>query len=191
MRSILATFAAICALCLCAAPTRSMVAGRHISGSASPLPYDAEVEWIQTGNGAWADTGIETSLDAHFKIKFMSVVSTGDVIFGAYHADDQKDWRIFNAGGVTFYYDFATGRDFARGGLYTNVWYSIDIGNYYITNLVDGVELLRKTKIESALSDTTYKFGMSYNNQHQTITSVSRFAWCMIFLGDTLVRRIS
>ena len=50
------------------------------------------------------------------------------------------------------------------------------------------MELLRKTKIESALSDTTYKFGMSYNNQHQTITSVSRFAWCMIFLGNTLVR---
>ena len=58
MKSITAIiFCAVCALSLSAAPTRSMVAGRHISGSAAPLPYDAEVEHLESTGTQYIKVG--------------------------------------------------------------------------------------------------------------------------------------
>jgi len=75
MKSILATFA-LCALSLSAAPTRSMVAGRHISGSASPLPYDAEVEYLESEGHQCINTQVSVagvssllSISCHIQFK--------------------------------------------------------------------------------------------------------------------------
>lgn len=47
MRSILATLAAICTLCLCAAPTKSSVAARHLVKCIEGVPTAAD--YVQTG----------------------------------------------------------------------------------------------------------------------------------------------
>ncbi len=184
MRSILATFAAICTLCLCAAPTRSMVAGRHISGSASPLPYDAEVEWIQTGDGAWADTGVKPVPSIVVQIRLLATRDIGDTIFGFNLGNDNKDWRVFNST-QQLYFDWGLGR--LVGGsntLRNNTWYEFELGNYYVKDIPTDTILLSGTSRDSdVLDDSTLTFGHGRNT-----TASARFAWCRISIGGVLVR---
>ena len=162
---------------------RQTFLGRGGGGGALP-PYDAEVEYVQTGNGAWVDTGIKPNSSIVVQLNLCTLADVSDTIFGFNLGNDSEDWRLFNAGQQIFF-DWGRGR--LTGGsntLKNNTWYEFELGNYYVKDIPTGTILLSGTSRDSdTLSDATLAFGRGQN----TIGRI-RFGWCKIIIGGVLVR---
>ena len=173
------------AMSLVASPVKSMLSAKGMAvNGGSYGPYDAELEWIQTGNGAWADTGIKPVSSIVVQIRCLATKDIGDTIFGFNQGNDNQDWRIFNSGQQMFY-DWGRGR--LMGGSDTfrnNTWYEIELGNFYVKDIPTDTILLSGTSRDGdELSDATLTFG--YGNK---TTASAKFAWCKITIGGVLVR---
>lgn len=157
------------------------------------VPYDHQLEYIESTGSQWIDTGIKPSLDLVAKIKLCNLAATGDVIFGFAPspwgtAADSKDWRMFNAGS-TLYFDILAGKRINGTSFVKGVWREFELGNYYVKDLSTGQVLISGT----AATDST-----PYGNNTYTITlnraqglgtmSLNRWAYVKIYRGETLVQ---
>ena len=161
MKRILATFAAICALSLSAAPTRSMVAGRHIYGSASALPYDAEVEYVAVGAGQICYLGVEPTVNTVLKIDALFENTNGNLHFGFHTgATEYSNFRVFYYAS-TLYFDLGSypsqGGRCEVSGLSLRTRYDMEFGNNYV--IVDGAEVARKNTSSTVLTQSGFQFG--------------------------------
>lgn len=164
-----------------------MIAAQQIflvRGAGAKLPYDAEVEWIQTGNGAWADTGIKPVPSIVVQNRFMTMRDIGDTIFGFNRGNDNQDWRLFNAGQQIFF-DWGLGRLVGvTNSLRNNTWYEFELGNFYVKDIpTETILLSGSSRAGDVLSDATLTFGRGNNS-----TSQVRFSWCRMFIEGESVR---
>lgn len=163
--------------------TRMLVGkqNRAIPAPPSPLPYDSEVEFIESTGTQWIDTGIVPNTTTVAQFKVYNVEATGDVIFGYYAGSDSQDWRFFNAW-EGMYFDRINYR-ISDGNFYPGSWRKFELGNYYVKDLQTGTTLLQG----SATTFTGYSnITLGYNASANTI-SKNKWGYVKIYQNGDLV----
>jgi len=156
---------------------------RRVMGGKS-LPYDAEIEYLESTGTQWIDTGIYPTNTTVAKLKFMNLSYTGDVIFGMY--DSQKNsYRLFNYSKDAY---FDTGDGVNVGRLITtdikiqiNTIYEIELGNKYIKDII------ADTIIYGTTYNATYNKTLTLNNYNNRNFSENRWYHVEIFDDTTLI----
>ena len=156
---------------------------RRVMGGKS-LPYDAEIEYLESTGTQWIDTGIYPTNTTVAKLKFMNLSYTGDVIFGMY--DSQKNsYRLFNYSKDAY---FDTGDGVNVGRLITtdikiqiNTIYEIELGNKYIKDII------ADTIIYGTTYNATYNKTLTLNGGNNRNFSKNRWYHVEIFDDTTLI----
>lgn len=157
-----------------------------VSNSYIILPYDTEVEYLETNGTQYIDTGVSpTGITPVLEIyMYKPSTSASRYPFGA-----------DGSGNTRFSIGFLTGdRIEFRIGSYKNVtstvaWHKIKIdggnGEYYLDNAKKGT-----LSVPSSWSTMNMLLFSSYdaNNAVRTILSGVRIQWCKIWNGSTLLR---
>ena len=118
-----------------ALPTRSAVAARHLVYSGAKLPYDAEVEYLESTGTQWIDTGLYANLETVATLRArLEVPQSGHWLFGSRIAYNNRTFGVYD--GVDQGYKFTIGFDNlgVSAGLVSNVasndgqWHDITLG---------------------------------------------------------------
>lgn len=156
---------------------RSMMGGEK-------LPYDAEIEYLESSGTQWIDTGIYPTNTIVAKLKFMNLKSTSSVIFGMYDGENNS-YRYFNYGENSY---FDTGEGVRKNRLNTNnikihpnEIYEIELGNKYIKNIItDTIEY-------GTVYNFTFNKTLTLNNYNNNNFSKNRWYHVEIFDNTTLI----
>lgn len=100
------------------------------------LPYDAEIEYLESSGTQWIDTLITPTPNIKCQIKFINKSATGDVIFGCFGDSDYDDYRFFN-NSCELYFDIP-GNNRIISNIYRinmDIIYELELGNYYVKDL--------------------------------------------------------
>lgn len=159
-----------------------MVNRRRVMGKS--LPYDAEIEYLESSGTQWIDTGIYPTNTIVAKLKFMNLESTGSVIFGMYDGENNS-YRYFNFGGSS-YFDTGEGgrknRQIADSiKIYSNEIYEIELGNKYIKNIITD------TIAYGTVYNFTFNKTLTLNNYNNNNFSKNRWYHVEIFDNTTLI----
>ena len=95
----------------------------------APLPYDAEICYIESTGTQYIDTGVIATADTVIRYKFMNVQVTGDVIIGYQDGDDTKDFRLFNYNSQV-YFDGLNNRRINGSSLRAGAVRCLELYNY-------------------------------------------------------------
>ena len=150
------------------------------------LPYDAEVEYLESTGTQWIDTGVYASLSTVVQLCFLNVAQTGNLIFGTYNSNDNADYRLFNAA-QGLYFDAYGRRLQMDSALNMNIWRELELGNFYVKDLATGEELLRGTTGTDKLPDATLTLNHYVNGSTQQ-NSKNRWAHVKIYQNGVPVR---
>lgn len=176
--------------------TGSFTLGSDKSG----LPYDAEVEYLESTGTQYINTGIlpNTNLSYSLRIKRTSSSSTDQIPFGSRNSNYYGFvvWTNTSSGkGYAFHYCYGSGKDQREdsGWVYTgniiDSFHTIDVNNQSIS--VDGVIRYTWTQHASTLVTSTiplYLFALRDNQSIDSRIFVGRIAFAKIYLSDVLVR---
>lgn len=152
------------------------------------LPYDAEIEYLQTDGNAYINTLLASGNDAmEFKFRVTSFSSYG-AIFGNYVAEASNVYRLIltNANNGTYY---ANAGNKAGNALTVT---SININRDHVVSMnrtaitVDG-RSLSFANTQGAQNTTNYAL-FARNINGERINSGTRIYYFKITQGDTLVR---
>ena len=159
---------------------------RYMSGGgSSPLPYDAEVEYLETSstNKGIINTGVIPDETTVLKIKFINTTVTGTIILG-YSGDDTKDWRLFNSNQRIYFDTYNNTRlQGVNGTLAVNTLYEFELGNYYVKDIPTDTILLQGTQY----TGTGYGY-ISLWGETSARLSYNRIYYCQIYQAGQLVR---
>ena len=159
---------------------------RRYMGGGSSLPYDAEVEYLETSstNKGIINTGVVPDETTVLKIKFINTTVTGSIILGYLGNDDTKDWRLFNANQRIYFDTYNNTRiQGVNGTLAVNTLYEFELGNYYVKDIPTDTILLQGTQYTGT--------GYAYINlwgDTSTKLSYNRIYYCQIYQAGQLVR---
>ena len=154
----------------------------------SPLPYDAEIEYLECNGLQWIDTGFTPTVNTRVQFKFKNTHYSGDVVIGYFNDSDIEDWRFFTYQGNP-YFDIPGGTVSGQRIVNNNFTlvegdiYELELGNFYIKDLttnqnIDGVS----TRIFTA-NDT---IKLNYCNKNKQISS-NVWYYVKIYESDVLV----
>jgi len=148
------------------------------------LPYDAEIEYLESSGTQWIDTGIYPTNTIVAKLKFMNLESTGNVIFGMYDGENNS-YRYFNFGKDSY---FDTGEGVRKNRLiannikvHPNEIYEIELGNKYIKNIITD------TIKYGTVYNFTFNKTLTLNNYNNNNFSKNRWYHVEIFDNTTLI----
>lgn len=157
------------------------------------VPYDEELEYIESTGTQWIDTGIKPKLTTKARMKVCNKAWTGDVIFGftppsTVSSWDTKDWRIFNHSN-TVYFDMLGGARINGSTFTAGEWRELEIGNYYVKDIVTGSTLISGTTRtdSSAYESNTYTLTLNKAGYNGAM-SQNKWAYVKIYDGDTIVQ---
>ena len=156
------------------------------------LPYDAEIEYLESSGTQWIDTGITPNTNTKVQFKFKNFDSTGNVIIGYYIGNDRSDWRFFNYD-QRAYFDLPVNNNDRDGmrivdnnensRIYKSAIYELELGNYYVKNLNTNTILVSgEPQTYTGISTITLNY---YDSSR---ISKNEFYYVKIYDGDTLVR---
>ena len=112
-------------------PVRSALGVKGILATGgNSLPYDAEVEWIETSGTQYIDTGIRITDTIRCEALVGIVSGYPDVIIGNCF-NDSNDWRFFYPGGSCL--DVGNKRLFQNKKMTERVLYDVEFGNTFLT----------------------------------------------------------
>ena len=157
-----------------------MINRRRVCGGKS-LPYDAEIEYLESSGTQWIDTGVIPDSNTIVQFKFVNLNITGDVIIG-YFTDDTNDWRFFNHASAC-YFDTPNSERIADGNIYQNTLYELELGNYYVKNLDTGINI-----VSGNATSYTGISSITLNNYNNVSFSKNRWYYVKIYSGSVLVR---
>ena len=134
------------------------------------LPYDNEIEYLQSTGTQWIDTKIIPTPNTKCQIKFNNISATGDVIFGYNTGDDHIDYRFFNVSN-NLYFDIPGNYNDKDGNrimsdtykINMNTIYELELGNYYVKDLTTNNIIIESTycndfgNIENSITLNYYK----------------------------------
>ena len=102
VRACIWMVAVLSCISVTAKPTKSSVGARNgIGGSGTALPYDAEVEYLESTGTQWIDTGIIPTIDTICDIDCMSITFVGwGGIVGSCTSDNSADSYYFRQNGA-------------------------------------------------------------------------------------------
>lgn len=145
------------------------------------LPYDAEIEYLESTGTQWIDTGIVPDSNTIVQFKFVNLNITDDVIIG-YFIDDTNNWRLFNHASAC-YFDTPNSGRIAGGNIYENTLYELELGNYYVKNLNTGINIVSGNATSYTGTST-----ITLNNYNGSSFSRNRWYYVKIYSGSVLVR---
>ena len=155
-------------------------------GGSAPLPYDAEIEFLETSanNKGIIDTGVVPDETTVLKIKFINTTVTSAIILGSYDSET-KDWRLFNTTNQRIYFDTYNGERLqgVNGTLAVNTLYEFELGNYYVKDIPTDSILLQGTQY----TGTGYGH-INLWGDTSTRLSYNRIYYCQIYQSGQLVR---
>ena len=144
------------------------------------LPYDCEIEYLESTGTQWIDTGIIPDSNTIVQFKFVNLSITGDAIIG-YFTNDTNDWRLFNNASAC-YFDMPNGSRIAGGNIYENTLYELELGNYYVKNLDTGINI-----VSGNATSYTGVSAITLNNYNNVSFSQNRWYYVKIYSGSVLV----
>lgn len=106
-----------------------------------PLPYDAEICYIESTGTQYIDTGVIPTADTTIIYKFMNKEVTGNVILGYNNGNDNQDFRLFNYNSQ-IYFDGIGGRRRSGSSLKAGVVYKLVLYNYGVMDYYSHSTLL-------------------------------------------------
>lgn len=125
----------------------------------TPLPYDAEVEWVGIAGGQAVGLDFYPTVDTVFQTRASFESSSGNLHFG-FKVSEYENYRIFLSGS-TLYFDL--GNYYGQGGrcIISDYPYhtakDMEFGNNYVK--VDGVEAVSKTTSTTTLVQSDFLLG--------------------------------
>ena len=139
------------------------------------------IEYIRSTGTQYINTGVKPNTNTKVRLKFKNLVITGNVIIGYMGSGDSNDWRFFNATSKA-YFDVINSRINTSGAaINANVNYEIELGNYYIKNLITGTNIISG-------SSKTYTGDRAITLNGDKSFSQNIFYYVKIFDGNTLIR---
>jgi hypothetical protein len=151
------------------------------------LPYDAEIEYIESSGTQYIDIDVIPTTSTVAKIKFMNLVVTGNVIFGFYNGE-AGSYRFFNNQSNT-YFDIGStnGRNPNRistsaSRVFVNNIYEIELGNHYVNNITNDYN------ISGEVYDKTFEASLTLNYGGTNKISRNRWYYVQVYDGTTLLR---
>ena len=131
------------------------------------LPYDAEVEWLETDGNAWIDTGVKTSSNLRFDITMVLPDSIGNAwLFGSRSGA--------NAGQMAFLSSATNGKDW-RYGTKSSLNSGLLKGEHNFKNspdrnvlIIDGTTSISATNSTFSTNYTFYLFTFNANGTAST-----------------------
>lgn len=150
-----------------------------------PKEYQ-QVEYIESDGTQWIDTGVVPTQNTVIQCCLANRSPTGNVILGYYLNSDSTDYRFFNFQG-TCYFDMPNSARITNGRIETNNLYELELGNFYVKNLVTG------TNIASGTTQGSFTgVGTITLNHYDTgnLNSNNKWYYVKIFNGDTPVSNL-
>ena len=159
---------------------------RRYMGGGSSLPYDAEIEYLQSSGTQYIDTGIYPDQDTGVGIKFStSFAGVDKEMFGA--RSNSRYYELLLDRTKYLYYQY--------GSSTPQIGYGTDNLNYYYNWYADK-NVLRDLSNETVLatlpeqtfsiSNTLYLFGLHSTSFQRGL--VGRICYCKIYSNQILVR---
>ncbi len=147
------------------------------------------VEYIESTGTQWIDTEIFAKSTLKSQLKFNMTEVTGDVIYGYIKNSDTDDYRFFNYNSKA-YLDFpgtatVDGVRIYGGTISANTTYEIEIGNYYVKNLITGTNIISGATQNTFTKTNTMKM---WKDERSNKCSKGKLYYLKIYDGDTLVR---
>ena len=147
-----------------------------------PSEYQ-ELKYIQSTGSQYIDTGVIPTINTVSQIKFMSIATTGDSIYG-YGIPDTNDYRMFNYSS-SIYFDFGSSRINGSTCSVNNI-YEFEIWNYYVKNVWASTNLIQWTSIQSYTAPTWKTILLNY--WWWSAYAQVRWYYVKIYENGTLVR---
>jgi len=160
---------------------RSMLGGRNALMAGKRLPYDAEVEYLESTGTQWIDTGIRPASTT--KAVVDTAFTSGSVL-GAIVSSNYSTWFCFTGGTATtvrYYY----------GGV-SNYDYTIDKTMRHVYGIskdfeIDGAVVYTSSNTLTTGTQNIYAFGRINNGNPNDLLRGKIFS-LKIYDGDDLVR---
>jgi hypothetical protein len=172
------------------------VGGVEVWRKPSPLPYDAEVDWVQSTGGQYVDTGVVATLANGTRIQAVLRGTTDTSATGRSTVSFLGANSAYN-GGVALTVDTSSAKRLRAnyGAFYSfnsfdyaaDTTYTVEIGrNRAEANGVVGTYTSANTGF---IATSVYLFALNRNGSPDASTmSLARLYSCKIWQGDTLVR---
>lgn len=160
----------------------------------APLPYDAEVEYLQSTGSQYVDTGIgataSTQVDVSFSLAQSFQYGNTMFIFGAYSDSDRCYYSVAIPSGTELRIPKAEG---PNPNSFVNISAATGIGNVKTLSYKPGAIYLDNVLVsnDTALTDSPvdiFVFARNTNGSVDNLTGGIRIYWLKIYDGTTLVR---
>ena len=148
-----------------------------MGGGVAPLPYDAEVEYLESSGTQYINTGIIANPSTIIRTKLMNLSTTVYAILG-YERNGNNRFAVHNYRS-SCYLVFLGAEIMASGKLYANTLYEYEFGNFYIKDIPTGNVLASTTQTENTATDYIYLNG--------NYPSKNRFYYFQAYDGNTLI----
>lgn len=162
-----------------------------IDGGA-PLPYDAEVEYLENSGTQYIDTGIKVSSSVGIDLTIMVSTAAAGYLFGSRTSAGvemfyvlAKDNPSASDNGITWYFGTKQGKT----GIVISPNLIINFSNVIAHNeMVFGSNTATCTNNTFSSNYNIYLFGMNISGTFYTTSAIMRVYSCLMYNGSTLVR---
>ena len=165
-----------------------MMGARTGAWSGKRLPYDAEVEYLESTGMQWIDTGFSPTSDTSVKIGYKTAdQQTNTALFGNrinYYDRSYCIWANVN-GKIRFDYTFNLADNEYGPSFIAGRW--VDISKRKERNFVDDIEYTANKTNTFSCNGTAYLFGINQNGTATWLIS-ARAAYCRIHDSGAFVR---
>lgn len=152
-----------------------------------PLPYDAEVEYIEGTGTQWIDTGVLANDRTVARIRFIATEYTSSVFFGNYLGNGHL-FNFFIRGNNWSYFQLksSTIQTTSFGSL--NMVLNVELGNNYIKDLDTDTEVISGASQSGLVSDATLKW--FYYDRSSIVSGKGKIYSTVILDGADLIRNL-
>lgn len=160
-----------------------------------PLPYDKEIEYLESSGTQWIDTLIIPTPNIKCQIKFCNLNATGAVIFGYNTGNDHIDYRLFNYSS-NLYFDIPGNYSDSEGNrLISNTYkininsiYELELGNFYVKDLTTNNIIVNSTPCDNfGEINNSITLNAGYENYSTYIISPNKWYYVKIYNNNKLI----
>lgn len=143
------------------------------------------LDYIQSTGTQYIDTGVTVKTNLVSQLKFNVKEITGGCIYGSKPGSDTEDYRLFNYNGAC-YLDVPggssdSGNRVYGGSLAAGVDHEVEVGNFYVKNLVTNTNIVSGSAKSFSEQSNTMKMW-------EPSQSSGKLYYLKIYEGTTLVR---
>lgn len=165
-----------------------MIERRRVIGSKS-LPYDAEIEYLQSSGTQWIDTGIKFNGSSKIEISFMGLANGNLAVYGGDNGNTytQGEFALFWNNTV---FDVVIPTSNSRSELqykpayYKNTVYNVSVDK---TSFILNGTLYSVRMYDSYVCNRSL-YLLATNRGNAIVPSITKLYYCKIYDGDILER---